>query len=408
MPGKNLLFLTPSFSKFIMKIILINETWGMSGGQERYILQVGNGLLERGYDVRLIFGKLEGEAEDTSLAKFQFDLIEGLDLEVVAKYVQEFGPDVINLQNVYDGRLITFLNQKYPVTRFVHDHTTYCPGNSKYFFNSGRICPIAVSPLCLVNAYKEKCMTRRPKTAITRVIQRKNWLKTLRALPLVLVNSNYIKERLVQNGLDGNKIIVNNLFPGHTVTTEVLDLINTDNKEKTILFVGRLFKEKGVDLLIRAVSKLSVPVKVQIVGDGWEKENLIDLAKNLGISHKVDFLGFINSQQIAVLYAKCDLFVMPSVWPEPFGMVGLEAGQFGKPVIAFNVGGISDWLVDGENGLLLKNPDVNLLVGAIGQLISNPDLSRKLGENGRNKVKNQFSLERHLKVLEESFSKLIK
>lgn len=396
-----------------MKILLINETWGMSGGQERYILQVGNGLLERNHMVGLFYGSQEGEVVDTSLAKFETSLISNLYLPSVAKYADNFNPDVICLQNVYDSRLINFLRAKYPVTRFVHDHTTYCPGNSKYFFNSGQICPIPTSSACFLNAYKQKCMTRRPWLAAVRILQRQNWLKTLKTLPLILCNSSYVKDRLVQNGLREERVVVNGLFPGHYQSNREEILIGLDLKEsnpleKTLLFVGRLFKEKGVDLLIKAVSELNRPVKVQIVGDGWEKENLIKLARDLGISHKVNFLGFKNSQEIGNLFSQCDLFVMPSVWPEGFGMVGLEAGQFRKPVVAFNVGGIHDWLTDGVNGLLIPRPEVNLLTEAIRRLVDNSKLSQQLGNNGFDRVRTQFNLGRHLDVLEESFLKIIK
>lgn len=402
-----------------MRILLINETWGMSGGQERYILQVGNGLMQRGHDIRLIYGRLEGTPIDTSLAKFKTTLVNELDPEAVFRNVRGFNPEVINLQNVYQGRLINSLNSEYPVTRFVHDHTTYCPGNSKYFFNSGKICPIAVSPFCLVNAYKEKCMTRRPLQAVLRVSQRLSWLEALKSLSLILCNSSYVKENLIKNGLEEEKIVVNGLFPGHNLLDPDRVSIGLDPKGSNprenrqdgtpkILFVGRLFKEKGVDLLLRAVSGIQQEFLLQIVGDGWEKDNLISLARNLGISRKVDFLGFKSGQELVNLYVQCDLFVMPSVWPEPFGMVGLEAGQLRKPVIAFNVGGISDWLTDSVNGLLLPKPDVNLLAEAVEKLISRPELCRQLGKNGFDRVNSQFSLERHLKVLEESYLKIMR
>lgn len=396
-----------------MRILLVNEKWGMSGGQERYILQVGNGLSRRGHNVSLIFGRLEGEAVDSSLVKFKTDLIDGLNLRAVSGYVQDWNPDVINLQNVYDDQLINSLNSKYPVTRFVHDHTTYCPGNSKYFFNSGKICSIAASQFCLINAYRERCMTRRPVLAVGRVVERRSWLEALRGLLIVFCNSSYVKSQLILNGLAPEKVVVNGLFPGHNLldlggVSMGLGPKESNYQEKIILFVGRLFKEKGVDLLIKAVSRVSGPFRVQIVGDGWEKESLISLAKDLKMEYKVNFLGFKSGQELANLYAQCDLFVMPSVWPEPFGMVGLEAGQLRKPVIAFNVGGVSDWLTDGVNGLLLPKPDVSLLAKAIEKLTNSSELCLQLGNSGFDRVSSQFSLERHLKVLEESYLKIMR
>ena len=391
-----------------MKILFINETWGMSGGQERYILQVGNGLMTRGHEVHLIFGRSEGEFADTLLAKFKTALIGNLSPEGVFKYAQEFNPDVVNLQNVYDSRLINPLSVMYPVTRFVHDHSTYCPGNSKYHFNSRQICPVATSGVCLLNAYRERCMTRRPAVAVSRIFQRQVWLKSLRELPLILCNSSYVKDRLVQNGIEAEKIVINNLFPGHPEMMLTSSIREQNNHEKKILFVGRLFKEKGVDLLIKAFSKVKSHARLQIVGDGWEKGRLVILAQDLEISHRVDFLGFKSGQELASFYAQCDLFVMPSIWPEPFGMVGLEAGLFRKPVIAFNVGGVSDWLKDDVNGLLMKKADVNFLKEGIERVLSDDDLRFRLGENGYNVVLKRFNLDSHLNVLEQAYARITK
>lgn len=380
----------------------------MSGGQERYILRVANGLLQRGHKVALVFGKTDGEDTDVSLAQFETVLIKDLDVDGTLKYANQFGADVVNLQNVYDSKLIKALRAQYPVTRFVHDHATYCPGNSKYFFNSKKICPIATSGLCLLYAYREKCMTRRLPLAISRVRQRQNWLAALKTLPLVFCNSRFVKERLVQNGLGGSKIVVNNLFPGHGGAGGTHNEVSPANAEKVILFVGRLFKEKGVDLLIKAVSKIKVPVRLKIVGEGWEKNRLECLARDLSIGDRVNFLGFKGGRELVELYASCDIFAMPSVWPEPFGMVGLEAAQFGKPVIAFNVGGISDWLIDGVNGILLPQADVGLLAESLSKLLGNSQLCQKLGQNGWEIVNSKFSLAKHLDVLEQSYAKILK
>ena len=116
-----------------MKILLMNEKWGLSGGQEEYILRVGNGLISRGHSVLLIHGHTEGEFPKT---QFENRLIPDLEISAVLKEATKFSPQVINLQNVFDPSLVSELNQNYPTTRFVHDHSTYCPGNSKYFFNS--------------------------------------------------------------------------------------------------------------------------------------------------------------------------------------------------------------------------------------------------------------------------------
>lgn len=391
-----------------MRILLINESWGLSGGQEEYILQVGNGLVNRGHDVKLIYGRFSGEKIGSERAQFKTEEVAGLEVAKVLDVSRKFKTDVVNLQNVFDPSLVGALNLEFPTTRFVHDHSVYCPGNSKYFFNSGKICNIATSADCFIYAYKEKCMTRRPFQAVGRIIQRASWLKALKILPTVLCNSSYVKERLIQNGLNEERIFVNGLFPGHLEgRSEDRDPGSKVNKSGTkqteILYVGRLFKEKGVDLLLTACALIKSKFSLKIVGEGWEKNNLLGLARELRIEKKVKFLGFKVGPELQRLYQECDFFVLPSVWPEPFGMVGLEAHLFKKPVIAFNVGGIPDWLENGVNGFLLEEISSVALAERMEILINSPDLSKKMGEAGLKKVENQFNLQRHLNVLEQVY-----
>lgn len=390
-----------------MKILFVNEKWGLSGGQEEYIRVVCNALVGRGHEVHLLYGELSGHTVDSEKVKFKQILVKDLELDKVEDWAKKIGPDVINLQNVYEPRLVNKLNQNFPTTRFVHDHSTYCPGNSKYFFRSGKICTIAASYSCLLNAYKEKCMTRRPSLALKRVRGRFEWLEALKGLSLVLCNSSYVKTALVMNGLVESKVVVNHLFPGHSESFYEAEPINIlEPGPAQILYVGRLFKEKGVDVLLKAVSQIKQDFRLKIVGEGWEKDNLLKLSLDLGLEEKVEFLGFKNGVDLARLYKSCLFFVMPSVWPEPFGMVGIEANAFSKAVVAFNVGGVTDWLEDNVNGVLLGQVDVHGLAETMESLLNNRVRCRALGLAGLNKVKTRFNLERHLDVLEEVYTRI--
>ena len=84
------------------------------------------------------------------------------------------------------------------------------------------------------------------------------------------------------------------------------------------------------------------------------------------------------------------MLVLPSLWPEPFGLVGPEAMAYGKPVVAFDVGGVREWLVDRVNGLLVPRGDVPSLAAAIAELQMDPQLRARLGEGARLCVKERF------------------
>jgi glycosyltransferase involved in cell wall biosynthesis len=117
-----------------------------------------------------------------------------------------------------------------------------------------------------------------------------------------------------------------------------------------VLFVGRLVPEKGTDRLLEIVSRF-VGLTLTVAGDGPERPRLEGLARDLGIAGRVEFLGAVARDRIGALYRACRAVAVPSLWPEPFGIIGLEAMAAGRPVVAFRTGGIPEWLEDGVNGL---------------------------------------------------------
>jgi glycosyltransferase involved in cell wall biosynthesis len=325
------------------------------------------------------------------------------------KEVSSFNPDVVYVQNVSDPNLLEELAKVRPMVKFVHDHRVYCPGNSKMWFASNRICSVATSWRCGWYAYRERCMTRRPKKLVEDILRRQGWLVTLKKLPKVLCNSNYVRERLLQNGLTAGKVEVNALFPGGVATgPRQTGGQAAAESVPEILFVGRVFVEKGVEYLLQAAALIkNMPFRVVVVGEGWAEERCKALAKDLALGERVNFTGFLPRAEIDSHYARCRLLVLPSVWPEPFGMVGLEALAHGKPVVAFAVGGLADWLKDGEVGFLVERGNVEKLAERMAQLLTDDGLAGRMGEAGRRLVQERFTLERHLEQLLSVFKRLV-
>jgi glycosyltransferase involved in cell wall biosynthesis len=123
--------------------------------------------------------------------------------------------------------------------------------------------------------------------------------------------------------------------------------------------IGRMTEVKGGHILLQALpriaSKLSKPLLVTMAGDGpcraeWEAEARKIQSKHANLEFR--FPGWLTGADREGAYLDADLLLFPSVWPEPFGMVGLEAGQYCVPSVGFGVGGVPDWLKDGVNGYL--------------------------------------------------------
>ncbi|MBI4327201.1 MAG: glycosyltransferase, partial [Chloroflexi bacterium] len=123
---------------------------------------------------------------------------------------------------------------------------------------------------------------------------------------------------------------------------------------------------------------------------------------------KITFAGWVKTAQREALLAATDLLVVPSLWPEPFGQVGLEAGWFGVPTAAFAVGGISDWLTDGLNGRLAPGnpPTAGGLAEAITRCLRDPDAYKEMSHGALCQAQ-QFGLDTHLARLTAVFEQAL-
>jgi glycosyltransferase involved in cell wall biosynthesis len=119
----------------------------------------------------------------------------------------------------------------------------------------------------------------------------------------------------------------------------------------------------------------------------------------------VRFDGFVSQSRIAEFYRDASLAVMSSLWPEPFGATGLEAMRCGLPVVAFDAGGIREWLLDGVNGFLVPWMDRDCFASRVEKLLADKALARRLGENGRRIADERFNFANYIDGLEDLFAR---
>ena len=170
--------------------------------------------------------------------------------------------------------------------------------------------------------------------------------------------------------------------------------------EPKILYVGQLIRGKGVDLLLQAIKGLTCDFRATIVGTGNAELRLKALCSKLGLDNRVDFLGWVRNEDLGQFYLKAKVVVVPSRWPEPFGMIGLEAMHHGRPVVGFDVGGIPDWLEHMGTGLLVPEQDAGAFARALDRVLSETGLAIKLGQNGLKRVRDHYSFDGYLDKLE--------
>lgn len=161
---------------------------------------------------------------------------------------------------------------------------------------------------------------------------------------------------------------------------------STHNGSTNILYVGALAEQKGLLFLpdaLRLIKQQVTSVKLILCGSGPLEHHLKQEFALRGLTSSVDFRGFIEHDEIVELYRSAHVFVLPSIWNEQFGLVGPEALACGVPCVASNVGGIPEWLRDGEWGYLVPPRDSKALADRVTALLLDRDTRLRFGQKGR-------------------------
>lgn len=223
---------------------------------------------------------------------------------------------------------------------------------------------------------------------------RRNVMKVLRAADKVITVSNKLRNVIEEKKILDKTVVINNgINPEEYINNEQVEL----DGDYVMLSVSALIKTKGIDLNIKALSKLvkKYPsIRYYIIGDGEENKNLKKLVSDLDLIENVIFLGKLPHGQVIKYMSKCDVFALPS-WQEGFGIVYIEAMNNGVPVIGVRGQGIEDVIVDRKNGFLVEPHDVEDLALTIDYILANKDKANDIGEEGRITVLSEFTWRRN-------------
>jgi glycosyltransferase involved in cell wall biosynthesis len=194
------------------------------------------------------------------------------------------------------------------------------------------------------------------------------------------------KVRIVPNGVDIEKF-------KPTLDTQATKTQFGLGNEPCVLFVGSLIQRKGLPFLVEAAKKIlseHSTTKFLIVGEGPLKSQLVASLEIARLSGNFKFLSNVSEDQLPAIYNCADVFVLPSI-QEGQGIVLLEAQASGKPVVAFDAGGVKEAVRDGETGFLAKRGDIDALADALLKLLFDKTLREKMGINGRRFVSENFT-----------------
>ena len=280
-----------------------------------------------------------------------------------------------------------------PTGYFAHTYDTFCPSGARLYRRTDTICQLRGVPnwRCLVNAYLQQCNTCRPPKLWGLYRDRKEFGGWARRADAIVCDTEYVRRQHIENGFSPERT---HALPSPTPEPHE-HRSNSPPGEPLILFLGRITPQKGLSYLIRAMAKIETRCRLVVASDGYELPRMRALTAKLRLEDRVSFLGAVDYAAVADLYAKATVLAVPSVWPEPFGLVGPEAMSYGVPVVAFRVDGIPEWLRDGETGFMVEPKDVAGLAQRIELLLNDPALAQRLGSQGRIAVEH-LSPDRHV------------
>jgi len=383
-----------------MRILIATRCNFISGGVETYLQVLIPALRQRGHDVALAY-----EREASFLPPLDASgeapgwLLQG---GGALPAIEAWAPDVAYIQGLGSPEVENALLDRFPSVAYVHNYAATCISGAKSRrFPLRRACDRRLGPACLALYLPCGCGGRNPVTMLRAYRAAVRSRAALARYELVLVASPHMLDECRKNGVAGARLRTLALFapsgPASPTPPRARGTAGTN-----VLFVGRLTAVKGGVELVEAVAHgsraLGRPLRLDIAGDGPEREAVASLAERLGV--RIHLHGWVARETVVRLMHDADVLAIPSVWPEPFGLVGIEAGGAGLPSVGFATGGIPGWLLPGISGEIAPGPpSATALAGALVRAMRDPAHLDSL-RLGAWRASQHFSQERHLRELE--------
>lgn len=384
-----------------MRILFVHDRLGAHGGAEANILATATALAGRGHAVALAHGAATGREEaawhDAFPARWP--------LTELAAALRWSRPDAVFVHKCGEpGALGTLASAGVPVARMVHDHELYCLRGYKYHPWSRAACRRPSSAFCVFpcGGILRRGTGGRPLGWASPGARRRE-LAWTRSFARVVVASAFMRGELLRNGFDPARVEVHPPVPPPVAPA----FRPTFGGRDRLVYAGQLVRGKGVDVLLESLARVRWPFEALILGDGSHRPACEKLARRLGLEGRVRFGGFVPPSGVAEACREATASLMSSVWPEPFGLTGLEALRCGLPVVAFDAGGIGEWLRDGQDGFLVPWMDRDRYAAAVETLLADRELARRLGENGRRHAEEHFGFPAYIDGLERLFLNLV-
>jgi len=407
-----------------MKILQVNKFYYPKDGVSNYLLGLETELKKLGHEVRVFAmdnpKNIPSEDKKYFVSYLSFDkggLINTwrsfarifYSWEAKRKFqalINDFHPDIIHIHNIYHQISPSILGvakrEKIPVVMHLHDYKLICP-NYK-LFTDGKICKRCRGGKyynCLFNKCLKDSYLKSLGGTLEMYFHHNIWQIYEKGIKLFIAPSEFMKKTVEEFSWPADKVIcLHNFFNDQT---EKGALDGQKNPGDYLLYFGRLSKEKGVSVLIEALAQTEENLK--IAGEGPEEKKLKDLSNQLGLTNRIEFLGFKTGANLENLIINAKAIIIPSIWFENMPLNMLESLARQKIVIASNIGGIPEIIKNNENGFLFTPGSMDDLTQKI-KLLKEVD-ANSIGRNAKETVKD-LNVQAHVQEILKIYQQAIK
>lgn len=375
-----------------MRILLVNDAATPLGGAEHLTLSLREAYRQRGHDAHVFASTYGGEAgvcEADATCRAFTGPAQGLmrvynpwAVSGLKSAIARFDPDVIHVR--------MFLTQLSPAIMTVlkgrahlyhaTDYMMVCPTGHK-MLPDGRPCDTPAGAVCR----REGCVSAGMYLPIR--LQMSLLSKGLSHANAIVANSHNTKHMLERDGVEPVRVIWNGCDP--TPARPAL------TGPPVAVCVSRLEREKGVHVLIDAFAQAAGRVAgatLRIAGDGSMRSALEQQVADHGLTERVTFLGRVDRDRQAELFADAWVQVAPSLWREPFGIVAVEAAFRGTAAIVTG-GGLAEIVEDGHTGYVVPAGEAQPMGDRLAAVLADRELAEQLGRQGRDRAMREFTLD---------------
>ncbi len=375
-----------------MRVLLLHDYGTATGGAELQILSLRQDLIDRGHDVRLLTSSAMDVKGYPQLADYTcFGTASKVRLLAqtanpsaywqLRRILHTFRPDVVHLRIFLTqlSPLVLPLLRDIPCVYQTAMYWPICPKGTN-LLPDGQRCKSEPGRVCLTRG----CLI--PPTWMALMVQQRLWQQWRSAVDQIVALSDGMKVQLEQAGLRPVKVIYNGV-PVREQRPALQD-------PPTVAFAGRLVREKGVDVLLRAFARARSQVpnaQLLIAGQGREANALKALEAQLGLADSVTWLGHLDRSQLEARLDRAWVQAVPSLWEEPFGNVTTEAMMRSTAVVASAVGAQPEIIEADRTGFLVPPGDVEALGDRLALLLLHRDQAETMGRAGRDRALIHFS-----------------